>query len=194
MTSMNWLDGHESEWTPGVGDGQGGLACCDSWGRKGLDTTDLIWSDLMVLKWSSNRWYLNSQDWTASSIMNGDRREMEEGWGPALGHPIIQEWSRKDREAAAGGRRRTRRVGRVAGQGGLRSSGVSMGRLHQCCFSRPLETCQGRSQMSSGDINPDGIVWNANEKWRHRAGWIQGIFTDGAELQWDIVSKEGASA
>ena len=30
----HWLDGHESEWTPGVGDGQGGLACCDSWGHK----------------------------------------------------------------------------------------------------------------------------------------------------------------
>ena len=28
------LDGRESEWTPGVGDGQGGLACCDSWGHK----------------------------------------------------------------------------------------------------------------------------------------------------------------
>ena len=28
------LDGHESEWTPGVGDGQGGLACCDSWVAK----------------------------------------------------------------------------------------------------------------------------------------------------------------
>ena len=42
-----WLNGCESEWTPGVGDGQGGLACCDSWGRKELDTTDrLIWSDL----------------------------------------------------------------------------------------------------------------------------------------------------
>ena len=27
------LDGHEFEWTLGVGDGQGGLACCDSWGR-----------------------------------------------------------------------------------------------------------------------------------------------------------------
>ena len=26
----HWLDGHESEWTPGVGDGQGGLACCSS--------------------------------------------------------------------------------------------------------------------------------------------------------------------
>ena len=42
----HWLDGHESEWTPGVGDGQGGLACCDSWGRKESDTTErLIWSD-----------------------------------------------------------------------------------------------------------------------------------------------------
>ena len=28
------LDGCELESTPGVGDGQGGLACCDSWGRK----------------------------------------------------------------------------------------------------------------------------------------------------------------
>ena len=30
----HWLDERESEWTPGVGDGQGGLACCDSWGRR----------------------------------------------------------------------------------------------------------------------------------------------------------------
>ena len=44
----HWLDGRESQWTPGVGDGQGGLACCDSWGRKESDTTErLIWSDLM---------------------------------------------------------------------------------------------------------------------------------------------------
>ena len=42
-----WLDGRESEWTPGVGDGQGGLACCDSWGRKELDTTKrLNWTEL----------------------------------------------------------------------------------------------------------------------------------------------------
>ena len=38
----------ESQWTPGVGDGQGGLACCDSWGHKESDTTErLIWSDLI---------------------------------------------------------------------------------------------------------------------------------------------------
>ena len=41
-----WLDGHESEWTPGVGDGQGGLVCCDSWGHKESDTTErLNWTE-----------------------------------------------------------------------------------------------------------------------------------------------------
>ena len=29
-------------WNPGVGDGQGGLACCNSWGRKELDTTERL--------------------------------------------------------------------------------------------------------------------------------------------------------
>ena len=39
------LDGRESEWTLGVGDRQGGLACCDSWGRRvGHDwATELNW-------------------------------------------------------------------------------------------------------------------------------------------------------
>ena len=36
------LDGRESECTPGVGDGQGGLECCDSWGCKGSDTTERL--------------------------------------------------------------------------------------------------------------------------------------------------------
>ena len=46
---QHWLDGRESEWTPGVGDGQGGLACCDSWGHKESDTTEwLNWTDLFL--------------------------------------------------------------------------------------------------------------------------------------------------
>ena len=49
----HWLDGRESQWTPGVGDRQGGLACCDSWGRNELDTTErLIWSDLYKGTWA----------------------------------------------------------------------------------------------------------------------------------------------
>ena len=40
------LNGHEFGWTLGVGDGQGGLACCNSWGRKELDTTErLNWTE-----------------------------------------------------------------------------------------------------------------------------------------------------
>jgi len=50
----HWLDGGESGWTPGVGDGQGGLACCDSWGRQESDRTErLIWSDLIISKMHS---------------------------------------------------------------------------------------------------------------------------------------------
>ena len=49
---MRWLDGitDESEWTLGVGDGQGVLACCDSWGRKESDMTErLNWTELKSL-------------------------------------------------------------------------------------------------------------------------------------------------
>ena len=48
----HWLDGCESEWTPGVGDGQGGLACCDSWGHKQSDTTErqLNWKLVEVME------------------------------------------------------------------------------------------------------------------------------------------------
>ena len=43
-----WLDGRKSQWPPRVGDGQGSLACCDSWGRKESDMTErLIWSNLI---------------------------------------------------------------------------------------------------------------------------------------------------
>ena len=38
----HWLDGHEFEWIPGVDNGQGGLACCDSWGLKESDTTEQL--------------------------------------------------------------------------------------------------------------------------------------------------------
>ena len=42
------LNGHGFGWTPGVGDGQGGLECCGSWGRKESDTTErLNWTELI---------------------------------------------------------------------------------------------------------------------------------------------------
>ena len=39
---LNRLDGCEFEQTLGVGDGQGGLVCCNSWGRKESDTTERL--------------------------------------------------------------------------------------------------------------------------------------------------------
>ena len=48
----HWLDGREFEWTPGVGDGQGGLACCNSWGHKESDMTEgLNWTELILIEW-----------------------------------------------------------------------------------------------------------------------------------------------
>ena len=68
------LDRHESEWTPGVGDRQGGLACCDSWGRKELDTTEwLNWTEL-ILEWvamPSSRGSSWPGDWTCISCIAG---------------------------------------------------------------------------------------------------------------------------
>ena len=49
----HWLHGREFGWTPGVGDGQGGLACCNSWGCKQSDRTE--W-----LNWT--QWYLSVTD------------------------------------------------------------------------------------------------------------------------------------
>ena len=42
----HWLNGCKYEWAPGVGDGQGGLACCNLWGCKESDTTErLNWTE-----------------------------------------------------------------------------------------------------------------------------------------------------
>ena len=66
--SMRWLDvinrlnGHEFEQAPGVGDGQGSLTCCSSWGRKVLDTTEwLNWTDeskIKILAYITSLWIL----------------------------------------------------------------------------------------------------------------------------------------
>ena len=48
----HWIDGHGFGWTLGVGDGQGGLACCSSWGcKEGYDwVTELKWMCILKLR------------------------------------------------------------------------------------------------------------------------------------------------
>ena len=62
------LNGHEFGWTWRVGDGQGGLACCDSWGHKELDTTErLNWTELNWVNGEASIKPINK-----SGVYNGD--------------------------------------------------------------------------------------------------------------------------
>ena len=46
-----WVNGHEFQQAPGIGDGQGSLVCCSPWGCKELDTTEqLNWIELVVTR------------------------------------------------------------------------------------------------------------------------------------------------
>ena len=57
------LDGHEFEWTPGVGDGQRGLACCSPWGHKESEMAErLNWTELNQFDWPLER-VLDKQKW-----------------------------------------------------------------------------------------------------------------------------------
>ena len=56
----HWLNGHGFGWTLGVGDGQGGLACCGPWGCKELDMTErLKWTESSWLPSELANWSLN---------------------------------------------------------------------------------------------------------------------------------------
>ena len=72
------LNGHGFGWTPGVGDGQGGLGCCSSRGHKELDTTEqLNWTELsktlfsfkhITLKFINSFFPLLSQHYTLATF------------------------------------------------------------------------------------------------------------------------------
>ena len=74
----HWLYGHEFGWTLGVGDWQGGLTCCNSWGRKELDTTErLNWTEgLYIDKMGSPRLGLShfKNYWPAKEVCKEDWR------------------------------------------------------------------------------------------------------------------------
>ena len=60
----HWLNGHEFQQAPGVGDGQGGLVCCSPWGRKESDTTE----------------WLNWTELTSPNICRGDKQFEFQDW------------------------------------------------------------------------------------------------------------------
>ena len=87
---MRWhhrLDGHEFESTLGVGDGQGGLACCDSWGHKESDTTErLNWTEL---NWSKPIHWVTKRR-APSTDRRKARPEGRQGWDTKEPPPVVQ--------------------------------------------------------------------------------------------------------
>ena len=83
----HWLNGHGFGWTPGAGDGQGGLACCGSWGLKESDTTEqLNWIELNVPDVALNSLHFysfnplnNSMKEILLSSSNGKENETQRG-------------------------------------------------------------------------------------------------------------------
>ena len=85
------LDGREFEWTPGVGDGQGGLVCYNSWGHKESDTTErLDWTELNLEHlplWlgSPGPWSMFSLIWAVPARKGGEvvikLRSFAAAWG-----------------------------------------------------------------------------------------------------------------
>ena len=76
----HWLDGHEFEWTLGIGDGQGGLACCDSWGRRVGHDWGLNWQG-----------FPDSSVGTESACNTEDPSSIPESWrstGEGIGYPL----------------------------------------------------------------------------------------------------------
>ena len=99
------LSNTTSEWTPGVGDGQGGLACYDSWGRRvGHDwATDLIWSDLNITFWASHMVLIvknqsaSARDIREAGSISGSGRSRGGGHGNPLQYSCLEK--PKDRGA-----------------------------------------------------------------------------------------------
>ena len=77
------LDGPEFEWTLGVGDGRGGLACCNSWGCKESDTTER-------LNWTDRYWWLGKISRPINSLAIKMPGELISESSPSLNCLIIK--------------------------------------------------------------------------------------------------------
>ena len=68
----HWLNGHEFGWTPGVGVGQRGLACCSSWGCKESDMPEwLNWTELNKCRCNEDScWYTADSSFASQSFLD----------------------------------------------------------------------------------------------------------------------------
>ena len=85
----------ESEWTPGVGDGQGGLVCCDSRGCKQSDTTErLNWTEPLVIVLEGLKpWYVHSHKELLERLDTGFMDSLSDFSRGQIGDEVIHDRS-----------------------------------------------------------------------------------------------------
>ena len=93
------LDGYEFEWTPGVGDGQGGLVCYGSWGCKESDRTErLNWTELTHQRMDRHNYYNvllfgRKSTWIIDKCYNLEETWKHSEWKQSvINHHILMVW------------------------------------------------------------------------------------------------------
>ena len=106
----HWLDGHEFGWTQGVDDGQGGLTCCNSWGRKESDMTEwLNWTESQFSltlhnptvcspPGSSVHWILQARmpEWVAIPLCRGSSQPKVWTWVSCIADGFSTIWATRE--------------------------------------------------------------------------------------------------
>ena len=89
----HWHDGHEPEWTPGVGNGQGSLACYNSWDHKESDTIErLNWTETISIQ--GFRGFPHSSVGKESACNAGDPGSIPgRSPGEGIGYPFQYSWA-----------------------------------------------------------------------------------------------------
>ena len=105
----HWLNRCESEWTPGIGDGQEGLVCWDSWGHEEWDRTErLNWTELKDWKdWCSkredtrlNHWKVHAQRDLSNKLCESKSRSVvSDSLWP---HELYSPWNSLDQNTGVG--------------------------------------------------------------------------------------------
>ena len=78
-----WLDGHEFDLAPGVGDGQGSLLCCSPWGHKESNTTEwLNWTEMNWKHFMFSSQVLRRRQWHPTPVLFPGKSH---GWRSLVG-------------------------------------------------------------------------------------------------------------
>ena len=174
----HWLHGLGFGWAPGVGDGQGGLVCCDSWGRKESDTTE--WLNWTELNWTSGGRYLSRGSWIDRNSTMADVRKsthVVEDWVSSITPMELtreRKWHKAPRETSLLGQHCLRNVADRSQS----HPHTQVSRLLEIQFCSQLLYTQQEHQ------GPEKARWGAGWGERSLCGLLAVLVTASISLSW----------